>query len=312
MSDTTVENTQGSESWTGCHGVRLTGQPFAVGHASGTPLADAAVHVGPVPPPSGPELWRLHGESNAGGVHRTVDRWLCQQNGALVVHASAGPALAVDIGTDGVTIEPGGDTLTLQLLASFAVPLVLNGHDVLVLHASTVAKDGQAVVVCGKSGTGKSSVLVRMIDAGWDAVTEDVCAIDVRGDAPVAWPGPPWVRRAYGEPGPEGAALRFDTPDKAAWDLEPSLVRGPVPVAHLVFLDPPGGDAPQWEPLRQPEAARDLAAHAAWLRDPAEAPRHLFRLALALTRCVPSSHLRVPRSPSWLDDIPELIATRLG
>jgi hypothetical protein len=312
VTDAAAEDDNAVGAWTGCHGVRLSGQQLEIGQGSGTPLADAAVHVGPVPPPSGPELWRLHGESDAGGVHRAVDRWLCQQDGSLVVHASAGPALAVGIGTDAVTIEPGGDTLTLQLIASFAVPLVLNGRDVLVLHASTVAKNGQAVVVCGTSGTGKSSVLVRMIDAGWQAVTEDVCAIDVRGEVPMAWPGPPWVRRAYGEPGPVGAALRFDTPDKAAWDLEPSLVRGPVRVAHLVFLDPPGGDTPRWQPLGQPQAVRDLAAHAAWLRDPSEAPRHLFGLALGLTKRVPSSHLRIPHSPAWLDGVPDLLATRVG
>ncbi|MBV9410879.1 MAG: hypothetical protein JO148_04745 [Acidimicrobiia bacterium] len=300
------------ETWTGCHGVRLSGLPLEIGRASGTPLAEATVAVGAVPPPSGPELWHLHDESDAGGVHRTVDRWLCNQDGLLVVHASAGPSLTVDARTDAITVEPGAHTLTLQLIASFAVPLVLNGRDVVVLHASAVAKDGHAVVVCGKSGTGKSSVLIRMVEAGWEAVTEDVCAIDLGGDVPVAWPGPPWVRRAHGEPGPAGADLRFDTPDKAAWNLEPLLARGPVPVAHLVFLDPPGGETPHWKPLRQPEAVRDLAGHAAWLRDPVEAPGHLFGLALALTRCVPSSHLRMPRSSAWLDGIPDLLATRLG
>jgi hypothetical protein len=57
---------------------------------------------------------------------------------------------------------------------------------------------------------------------------------------------------------------------------------------------------------------RDLAAHAAWLRDPTEAPRHLFGLALGLTKRVPSSHLRIPHSPAWLDGVPDLLATRLG
>jgi hypothetical protein len=300
----TAEN---GESWPGCHGIRLRGEAPDVGRATGRPIADAVVQIGPVPPPSGPEIWRLHGESDAGGVHRTVDRWLCHQDGALVIHASAGPALAVDPGTDTVTLEPGSDTLTRQLLASFAVPLVLNGHDVLVLHAATVAKDGRALVVCGPTGAGKSSVLVGMIDAGWQALSEDVCAIDLRGEVPVAWPGPPWVRRAYGEPGPAGAELRFDTPDKVAWDLSPWQATGPVPVGRLVFLDPPGGTSPRWQALTQPEAARDLAAHAAWLRDPAEAPRSLFGLSLTLTRHVRCDHLRLPRRASWLDDLPDVL-----
>ena len=298
-------------SWTGCHGIRLGGELLDIGRSSGDPIADAVVRVGAVPPPSGPELWRLHGESDAGGVHRTVDRWLCRQDGSLVIHSNAGPALALDLETATVTIEPGDESLTLQLVASFAVPLILNGCEALVLHAATMAKDGRAVVVCGTSGTGKSSVLVRMVDAGWQALTEDVCAVDLRGDAAVAWPGPPWVRKAHGEPGPAGAALRFDTPDKAAWDLAPSHAAGPVAVSRLVILDPAGGDAPRWEQLSPAQAVRDLAQHAAWLRDPTEAPRHLFGLALALTKRVPVAHLRFPRNPAWLDDVPELLASRL-
>jgi hypothetical protein len=293
--------------WAGCHGIRLSGEAPDVGRARGDPIADAVVRVGELPPANGPELWRLHDEADAGGVRRTIDRWLCRQDGSLVVHASDGPGFSVDPRNDTVTIEPGTDVVTRQLIASFALPLVLNGHDVLVLHAATVAKDGRALVVCGTSGAGKSSVLVRMVDVGWQAVSEDVCAIDVRSDTPMAWPGPPWVRRAYGDPGPIGASLRFETPDKAAWDLEPWQPQGPVPVERLVFLDPPGGDAPQWLPLRQPEAARDLARHAAWIADPTEAPGRLFPLALELTKRVQCDHLRLPRTRSWLEGLPDVL-----
>jgi hypothetical protein len=294
--------------WSGCHGVRLRGEPLDLGQASGEPITEAVVRVGAVPPPTGPELWRLHAEAEAGGVQRSIDRWLCRQNGSFVVHASAGPALSVELEDGAVTIEPGADALTRQLVASFAVPLILNGQDTLVLHAACLARDGRALVVCGTTGAGKSSVLVRMVDAGWQAVTEDVCAIDLRGGVPTAWPGPPWVRRAYGEPGPAGASLRFDTPDKAAWDLAPWQAPGPVPVARLVFLDPPGGNGPRWESVSQPAAVRDLARHAAWLRDPTEAPRHLFGLALALTKHVRCDHLRLPRDQAWLDDLPEVLS----
>jgi hypothetical protein len=287
--------------------VRLSGAPLELGRLSGEPIAEAVVNVGAIPTPSGPELWRLHAEADAGGVPRTIDRWLCRQDGALVVHASAGPSLAVHTETGVVTIEAGPDILTRQLVASFAVPLILNGHDALVLHAATLAKDGRALVVCGPTGAGKSSVLVRMVDAGWQPLTEDVCAIDLRDDVPAAWPGPPWVRRAYGEPGPAGAGLRFNTPDKAAWDLAPWQGTGPVPVAQLVFLESPGGDTPRRERLAQPHAVRDLAQHAAWLRDPTEAPRRLFGLALAFTKHVRCDRLRLPRRTSWLDELPDVL-----
>jgi hypothetical protein len=298
------------EQWAGCHGVRTRGEPFDIGTASGSPIADALVRVGDVPPPQGPELWRLHAEVTTEGVKREVDRWLCEHaGGVLGVHASAGPALTVDPASNEICIEEGEEHVVLQLLTSFALPLVLNTHGVLAVHASACARDGAALVVSGESGSGKSSTLVRMIDEGWQAVSEDVCAIDLRDGVPRVWPGPPWVRRVHGEGGPAGSVPRFETPDKTAWDIAPAQAGGPLPVAGVVFLEPPGGERPQWDPVPQAEVVRVLARHAAWLRDPAEAPRSLFPLAMRLAGAVRVARLRLPHTSGWLDDLPAVLAS---
>jgi len=296
--------------WPGCHGIRVEGEPFDIGTASGEPITSARIHVGSVPPSEGPELWRLHGEVTVGGVKREVDRWLCEHaDGVLGIHASAGPALTVDPATGEIRIEEGEQHVVLQLLTSFALPLLLNTHGVLALHASACAHDGGALVVCGESGSGKSSTLVRMIDEGWEAVSEDVCGIDMRDGVPRVWPGPPWVRRAHGEAGPLGSVPRFQTPDKTAWDIASAQAGGSLPVTGLVFLEPPGGDQPEWEPVPQADVVRVLARHAAWLRDPAEAPRSLFPLAMRLAAAVRVARLRLPRSTTWLDDLPAVLAS---
>jgi hypothetical protein len=294
--------------WAGCHGVRIEGGPFDLGHASGTPIAEATLGVAPVDAPDGPALWRLHAESDAGGVHREVDRWLCHHpDGQFVVHASAGPALAVDVARGRITIEPGEEPVSLQLLVTFALPLLLNGCRVLVLHASACERDGEATVVCGHPGSGKSSSLVGMLDAGWRALSEDVCAVDLRAGTAVVWPGPPWVRRAHGEPGPAGAGVRFETPDKTAWDIAARQHSAPVPVTRLVLLDPPGGDTPRWQVLSQPEAIKALATHAVWLRDPEDSGRELFGLAATVTSHVTAARLRLPRRASWLEELPAVL-----
>jgi serine kinase of HPr protein (carbohydrate metabolism regulator) len=41
------------------------------------------------------------------------------------------------------------------------------------LHASTVALNGRAVLICGPSGTGKSDLALRLIDRGFTLVSDD-------------------------------------------------------------------------------------------------------------------------------------------
>lgn len=41
------------------------------------------------------------------------------------------------------------------------------------LHASTVALDGRAVMICGPSGSGKSDLALRMLDRGFTLVSDD-------------------------------------------------------------------------------------------------------------------------------------------
>ena len=41
------------------------------------------------------------------------------------------------------------------------------------LHASTVAIDGRAVLICGPSGSGKSDLALRLLDRGFTLVSDD-------------------------------------------------------------------------------------------------------------------------------------------
>jgi serine kinase of HPr protein (carbohydrate metabolism regulator) len=41
------------------------------------------------------------------------------------------------------------------------------------LHASTVALDGRAVLICGPSGSGKSDLALRLLDRGFTLVSDD-------------------------------------------------------------------------------------------------------------------------------------------
>jgi serine kinase of HPr protein (carbohydrate metabolism regulator) len=54
------------------------------------------------------------------------------------------------------------------------------------VHASTVAIDGRAVLISGRSGTGKSDLALRLIDRGFALVSDDQTIVRRDGDRLIA------------------------------------------------------------------------------------------------------------------------------
>lgn len=63
-------------------------------------------------------------------------------------------------------------------------------NDPVQIHASCAARGEQGIVLSGPSGSGKSDLLLRLIDAGYDLVADDrVCLHDGWASAPTALAG---------------------------------------------------------------------------------------------------------------------------
>lgn len=291
--------TRSDTTWPGCHGVRLSGDAVDVGMCSGEPLAYATASFGDVAPADGVRLWSQAGEAAA--LYRRDD-------GRLVLTGPTAPALEVDPRTTTITIAPGEPAVQRQLVASFGVPLLLHDLGVLLVHGSACAR-GDAVVVCADSGSGKSSMLVRLVDDGWFSLSEDLCTLDLRSGQPRVWPGPPWVRVAHGEPGPRGATRAFESSDKTAWDVSARQAPTAVRVGRVVLLDPPGGDETLTEMLPVSAALRALARHAVWLEDPDERGQQLFGPVAEFVTKVPAFRVRLPRREGWRDTVPALLGS---
>lgn len=54
------------------------------------------------------------------------------------------------------------------------------------LHATTVAKDGRAVLISGRSGSGKSDLALRLLDRGFALVSDDQTYLRIVDGALVA------------------------------------------------------------------------------------------------------------------------------
>ena len=61
------------------------------------------------------------------------------------------------------------------------------------LHATTVVKDGRAVVIAGRSGSGKSDLALRLFDRGFGLVSDDQTFVSKTDDRLIAR-APPSIR----------------------------------------------------------------------------------------------------------------------
>jgi HPr kinase/phosphorylase len=60
----------------------------------------------------------------------------------------------------------------------------------MLVHASCAARDGNAVLLLGPPGAGKSDLLLRLLDSGWELVADDQVRLTGEGPALLAAPPP--------------------------------------------------------------------------------------------------------------------------
>ena len=286
-----------TEGFAGCHGIRVTTSGAAYGWTTGEPIGTLDLSGEAVP--AGPGDAELLWSAEVDGSHRH-EMWRMHGGGDLLLRIGGRMVLRVAGDRRSAAVRDVSDAVALQLLSTFAIPLAAQAAGAFVVHAAVAARGDQAVAVCAESGTGKSSLLSALIDAGWAPLTEDLVAIGPGGSQ--AWPGPPWVRLAPGVPGPVGTAERFRTKDKVAWDLGPNRRPGPAVLTHIVLLDPPQPAPTDLRPAEPAEVIAALARHTPWFEEPSRRGSSLFAGAVRVARTVPASRLRLRRAEDWAAD----------
>ena len=91
-----------------------------------------------------------------------------------------------------MTVEPEAGTAPADIaifITGTVFGILLHQRGQVVLHASAVNVNGRAVLFCGASGAGKSTMAAALGQRGYAMLTDDACAITtVSGGTPLAQP----------------------------------------------------------------------------------------------------------------------------
>lgn len=157
----------------------------------------------------------------------------------------------------------------------------------LFIHAGAVALGGRGVIIVGGSGSGKTSMVARMLHRGGCYLSDEVALLDPATGtvAPFAIPMAikPWTAQAIGDlldgrTVAEDSDLRFHLPDR--------LQRAPVRVAEIVLLRAPRLRA-RLLPITRAQMLMALGTHATSLihRERLETAFAGFGSLLRVARC---------------------------
>jgi hypothetical protein len=181
----------------------------------------------------------------------------------------------------------------------------------LVLHASAVAIDGQAVAFLGDSGWGKSTTAAALHARGHPLVADDVAVVEPGEGRPVVVPAFPRLRLwpdAAAEIGLDPAALPrvHSSIEKRAHRIADGFADEPLPLGQIYVLAEGPALAVEW--LEPHEAMRELARHAHGSRAiRALAERSHFLQCARVARHVPIGRLKRPPSLEVLPALVELV-----
>lgn len=203
--------------------------------------------------------------------------------------------------------------------AAMAVLLHQRGH--LVLHASAVAVDGQAVIFLGGKGWGKSTLAAQLCVRGHELLADDVVALDLtQTGRPVALPSYPqlklWPDAMQDALGDDPAQVPEIAPGavKRAHPAAHFFAGGPRSVTSIWALDE--GPALRVRRLSPPDTVLGLVYHS-YLARFGPAALGLDGSACNLRQCATLAsaalgyRLERPRALNRLDDVARLVETHV-
>jgi hypothetical protein len=217
------------------------------------------------------------------------------------------------INGDRIIAEPEKNVSTEHLCPAIlgsAMAILLQQRGLLVLHASCVAIDDQAIAFLGVSGAGKSTMASAFhYMHGYPLITDDLLAIDLRNGHPVVFPSLPLVKLF-----PDAAIALGHSPSAfpSPATYQPKLIQN-ITLSHLQERYPLRklyllgiGHHHRILPMSDSEALLSLIHHSRdpkALNTPTLQAQHFMHCS-ALAQTTPIGRLERPRA---LNELPKII-----
>lgn len=199
-------------------------------------------------------------------------------------------------GTTAVTLDcpkdlPAAWKTTFALGSALGVLLHLRGN--LPLHGTAWVANGEATLVLGQSGRGKSTLAAAMLLNGYRLLTDDIIPTQLRhGQPPIAHPAHPRFKLSkplLGELGIpiEGLESVLPNSDKLAWKIpSAAFSSNAAPITRCFLLTPrrSTSKAVELSPVSGPDALLRLRrqVYRPGLIKPLNHQQELFQLSLQL------------------------------
>jgi hypothetical protein len=97
-----------------------------------------------------------------------------------LVMSAPGLLLTVDGTSARVQLPDVSGTFPLETSVYLPLTWLLARHERFVLHGAGIARDGRALLMLGHSGAGKSTLIAAALEAGWQALADDVVIVHRR------------------------------------------------------------------------------------------------------------------------------------
>lgn len=218
-----------------------------------------------------------------------------------------------------VVIEPAAEAeervVRLPLLGA-VMAVLLHQRGLLVMHATSVAVNQQAVAFVGVKGQGKSTTAAALYKQGYPLLADDVVALDLTTGLPQVIPGFPQFRlwadavTTVFEGDLDQLPRVHPQLDKRACRITEGFATESLPLKRLYVLA--GGSVPAIQPLDPQTAIKQLISHSYVARfgnqllQGQRASLH-FQQCMTLAKHAPVCLLERPRSLSLLPDVVQLV-----
>lgn len=197
-----------------------------------------------------------------------------------------------------------------RLIENELLGLVLYQRDHLVLHASAVSVDGQAVIFIGPRGAGKSTTAAAFGAEGHSVLEDDVVAIRFDDDGPIVVPGVPQLRLKSDAAAALGVQ-QTTKPSEESWYekhlLQIETTSEPAPLRGCYLLMDGETCAFDSVPVREQILNLIAQTHArGLLSDTNRSPVH-FDQCSRFIEAVPVRGLKRPRDHGLLPSVVDLV-----